>query len=300
MTEALVSGTVMSLTAGTPYAVPPGPYRILANNALTYSTTVGGVYNALTGATAEPGALVSGGFIQCAAPSLVVAKRVNALDTYAALVSRSGPLAYFRLNESSGNTCYDYIGQQHLAKGSGVTLAQAGPLGDGSFAALFDGTVNAMCSTASGVNTWFGQAALSFEAWIFNAAFGASHEMIVSLGTLGMYMSVNNSNPFMSIFLAAQHTTRATTTNLAINTWHHLAATWESGDQLRLYANGVAVPVDNNTVRSGTLDNSPNYFVGVLGPNLLPFSGLIDDVAVYLRKLTAAEIMAHYSARMAK
>ena len=72
-------------------------------------------------------------------------------------------------------------------------------------------------------------------------------------------------------------------TALAVNTWTHLAATYD-GATLRLYVNGVQVA---SGARSGSLAPStrPLQIGGdsVYGQN---FAGLIDDVRVYHVALT--------------
>lgn len=297
--DAIVPGRANSILANTTYALPVGSYRFQTNGIITFSSTVDGSFTTLTGANGAPGVLTTGGFVRASADRIVVAKKVTQLvKSYANLVGRSNPLSYWRLGESLGNTCYDYIGQNHLAKGSGVTLAQAGPLGDGNYAALFDGTSNAELTTSSGVNPWSGASSISFEAWVYNASWqAATHEMIISLGAQGIYMSVSSTKLIMSIHLGSQFTNTALVA-LATNTWIHIACTWTSGDYLRLYVNGVEVAGDNPTVRTGTISSSANIFVGAFGGTALFYSGVLDEVALYLRKLTATEINNHYAARL--
>jgi hypothetical protein len=299
-TETIVPGAAQTIAANTVYALPVGPYRVQADGIITFSSTVGGSYATLTGANAIPGVLTNGGFIQAAGTRLVVAKKVNQLiKSYANLVGRANPLSYWRLGEQSGNTIYDWIGQNHLTKGSAVVLGTAGPLGDNNYAATLDGTINSVCSLA-GVNSWSGGTALSFEAWVYNPAWAAGHEMVISLGGQGLYMSFDGAKIIMSIFLAAQFTNTATPANaLVANTWYHVATTWESGDQIRLYVNGVALSGDTPTIRTGTLTaGSANINLGAFNGTSLFWSGILDDVALYMRKLTATEIYNHYAARL--
>lgn len=300
-TPALSGGLVTTMAASTPHAIPTGPYRLLADGAVTFATTVGGSYSTLTGATAEPGALVSGGFVQGASTRVVVLKKINSISSsYASLVGRSNPLSYYRLGEQTGSTLYDSVNTNNLTKGSGVTLGTAGPLGDSNLAVTLDGTVNGMGSV-TGPNTWSGGTALSFEAWVYNAAWSASHEVIVSLGSTGIYMSVVAGKLIMSIHLGSQYTNTALPALAFVaDTWYHVAVTWETGNQIRLYANGAELTGDTTTVRSGALSSSPNIYVGNFGGSALFYSGVVDEVAIYLRKLTASEIKNHYTGRLVK
>lgn len=299
-TPALMGGFVTGMAANTPHAIPIGPYRLLTNGVVTFATTVGGSYSTLSGANAEPGVLVSGGFIQGAAPRVVVLKKINSISSsYAALVGKSNPAYYYRLGEQTGTVLYDSVGANNLTKGSTVVLGTTGPLGDGNFAITLDGTVNSV-STLAAANAWSGASALSFEAWINNAAFGAGHEVVLSLGGQGIYMSFNGGKLIMSIFLVGQHTSLALTTTTG-NAWHHIATTWASGDIIRLYVDGAAVTGDDLTVRTGTITSgSANINLGAFNGTSLFYSGIMDEVAIYTRKLTASEVKSHFSARLVK
>lgn len=298
MTTALPSGIVTAIAANTPYAIPLGSYRILSTVALTFCTTEGGVYSALMNGESEPGALLTaGGFIKCASTASVVLKKIGFKKNYPGLVGRSAPLSFWRFGEQSGNTLYDSAAANNLAKGSTLVLAAAGPLGDSSFAITLDGTVNGIASLTNSVDSWFGRTAISFEAWVNNPAWSASQEQIICLGSAGHYLSVTNAKLIMSIRTVASQYTNTAVAAMSAAAWHHVAGTWETGDYLRLYVDGVEVTGTDSTVRTGSLETSPNIYIGSFAAGSLFFSGTIADVALYLRKLTATEIMQHYGAR---
>ena len=74
---------------------------------------------------------------------------------------------------------------------------------------------------------------------------------------------------------------------LTVNTWTHLAATYD-GSVLALYRDGSLV---SSTLASGALMTSTGALK--IGGNSIwsePFAGLIDDLRVYSRALTASEI----------
>ena len=298
MTESLLPGLFAGIIPNTPYAVPPGPHRVLTSvSNFSYSSTVGGSYTALTGPNTEPGVLLDGGFIKntAAGTRFLVCKKITRLDTYAAKVAQANPLAYWRLNEKSGSTLFDLIGTSNLAKGSTVTLGVTGPLGDGNTGITLDGTANSVSSLV-GPNTWLGASAISFEYWVNNPAWAATHEVVLCLGSVGIYTSIQSGKPFASIHTGTQYTTEAAAA-ISTGAWHHIAAAWESGDLMHLYVDGIEVTTNNATPRTGTLSSSPNYYLGAFNGSSLFYSGSIDDVALYLRKLTASEIKQHYSAR---
>ena len=79
---------------------------------------------------------------------------------------------------------------------------------------------------------------------------------------------------------------------LAANTWIHLAATYD-GSALRLYVNGVLVAT-KPAIGSITTTNLPLH----IGGDALNewFNGRLDDVRVYNRTLTPAEIQTDMNA----
>ena len=80
--------------------------------------------------------------------------------------------------------------------------------------------------------------------------------------------------------------------NTVLNTgqWYHVAATWD-GSEVRIYVDGVLdkTPPD---VRGGTIgtDTRPLYIGGRGTADVL--DGIVDDVRIYNRALTAAEVAA--------
>jgi hypothetical protein len=78
-------------------------------------------------------------------------------------------------------------------------------------------------------------------------------------------------------------------TAIPVNTWHHLALTY-NGAVIRLYLDGVEV-IDQPQTGAVATSNNPLKIGGnaVWGEW---FSGLIDEVRIYNRALTAADIQA--------
>jgi hypothetical protein len=80
--------------------------------------------------------------------------------------------------------------------------------------------------------------------------------------------------------------------------WQHLAMTWSSGEPLKLYINGVLdTPTFNDPGLVGILTGYRKLLIGRGGKYGDPstdatgWDGLIDDVAVFRRALTAAEVV---------
>lgn len=82
--------------------------------------------------------------------------------------------------------------------------------------------------------------------------------------------------------------------NLPANTWLHLVATYD-GSVMKIYLNGV---LDNSVNVSKTIvTNAGNAYIGTYGTTptgTYNFSGIIDEVRVYNRALSANEVLQHY------
>ncbi|MBE7501478.1 MAG: immunoglobulin domain-containing protein [Verrucomicrobiales bacterium] len=100
-------------------------------------------------------------------------------------------------------------------------------------------------------------------------------------------------NDLVSLFLWGQGTSSGE--------WTHLAATFDSDSSLvRLYANGVVLG-DQQTAGGSIQPCSADMLIGAVnlqGPSATEnFRGVIDEVRVYSRALTAGEILALYESR---
>jgi hypothetical protein len=87
-------------------------------------------------------------------------------------------------------------------------------------------------------------------------------------------------------------------TNLAINTWYHVAGTW-GANGLRLYLNGTQNASDATVYSSFNPAGAVSLLIGSLRTNsgaAERFLGTIDEVYLHNRQLTASEILAYYNA----
>ncbi len=189
-------------------------------------------------------------------------------------------------------------------EGSGLSVGDASPEGNG-------GTVSGASWTAAGrygsalsfdgVNDWVTVAddasldvsgAFTLEAWVRPAAGGGIRTVVLKElppGDLAyaLYGSVFGP-PHGEVFATGGFFIAAGTGPAPLNTWTHLAATL-SGGSLRLYVNGNLV---RTTAVSGTarVSDAPLRIGGNSIWNNEWFSGQIDEVRVYNRGLSAAEI----------
>src|SRR6476620_1752152 len=133
---------------------------------------------------------------------------------------------------------------------------------------------------------------MTLEAWVNPSAGGGWRTAVLKeFGTSSLAYALYSSNgtpgrPDVSVNVNGDHGLAANA-SLPLNAWTHLAATFD-GSTARLYVNGGA---PTTLAASGALATTAGPLR--IGGNAVwgdYFSGLIDDVRVYNRPLSAAEI----------
>lgn len=94
--------------------------------------------------------------------------------------------------------------------------------------------------------------------------------------------------------LTTNHQVSSGATTLSTGTWYHLCGVYNSSNStLKLYVNGVEA---GSVTASGTAtDTNGDFAIGRNGSNAaLYFDGLVDDVAIFNRALSASEVLQLY------
>ncbi len=194
------------------------------------------------------------------------------------------------MNAGTGTTVADSSGQGNNGTVSNTTWTTSGKYGS---ALVFNGT-NAWV-TVNDANSLDLTTAVTVEAWIFPTTSTGGWRTIVSkerTGAVnGAYVLYSFSNPGPpQVYLSIGGTDRILSgpTQLSINTWTHVAMTYD-GTTIRLYLNGTQVA---SAAQTGTIATSTNPLR--IGGNSTwgeYFQGTIDEVRVYNRALSGAEIV---------
>ncbi|NHV97745.1 MAG: hypothetical protein HA494_08205 [Thaumarchaeota archaeon] len=156
----------------------------------------------------------------------------------------------------------------------------------------FDG-VDDYVNTPLSIN---GYAGLTYEAWV-NAGDlnfgGTSWKMIIDDGNNQTFLAVIKTN--YQITFAVNTSSRSTLNSsltLSQNQWYHIVGTYD-GSYQKIYVNGV---LNTSKAWSGNIVSSTTVRVG-WGLSDRYWRGLIDEVRIYSRALSASEIQQLYLRR---
>ena len=234
-----------------------------------------------TAPTAEGGSLRSQA-LRGAAPS-------SATD-YASVVADDGPLGYWRLGEASG-AVVDAIGSNNGTVSGTVTRDVAGALASGDDGAiLFNGSTGVVR-----MGDVLDITAGSYELWIKRSNTTAALQYIMDKGAGQPNIALGYDH---LIYVGEENVYwLASTVTINDTNWHHIVFTHPGGATAglaKLYIDGV----DRTLTLSGAnlVANSSNLSVGAGYGDFLHFAGTIDEVALYGRALTQAEVTEHFQA----
>ncbi len=250
-------------------------------------------------------------------------------SVYSGMVTAANPVGYWRLGQTGGIVAPSEVGGAETAGyfvrldssvGPG-SLGQPGPqpsqgfygMGDENRAPHFDGDTSYVAIPDS---TRFDQTgAITMEAWIKLDEYPEANGGIVAkyLGAgnqrgYEMYVNIQNGGRGELGMVISSDGTFTTAANLIddqplpLGEWLHVVSVFEPDQFMRLYIDGELV---SEMIEGGSVDvpsaifsNSADLWIGrqFSSSSTFHFPGLIDEVALYDRALSADEIQLHYLA----
>jgi hypothetical protein len=216
--------------------------------------------------------------------------------SYVSEVSSDSPVAWWRCKEASGFLQDSSGNARHADEVHGSpTYLVSGPISS-------EGSDTAITLHGTGPDWWHIPYNAAFdigdtftvEAWIKRGDTSSAEEVIMCRDQ-GFYIGII-TNQLMLARTSVASICKSTTTITDTTTWHHIVNT-KTGATCKQYIDAVDVTgaITNSTCTNGT---TPPVTIGADGGGE-PFTGSIDEVAVYSTVLSAARVSAHYTAATA-
>ena len=226
---------------------------------------------------------------------------------YSEHILAARPVAYWRLEEMEGPTAVDCTGHEHSAQfEKGVAFYLPGPDLPGLSTGhninraphLAGGTITASLALpeeSSSVEFWFWNGlpgdARPVTAYLFErSAKGQASETVGLSGAAAatppgrLFISRGNSKPVV-----------VGNTEIRLKTWHHVVLV-RSGQRVAVYLDGAQQAEASADLEPGTGLEAAEFSFGGWHAGDSSLEGKIDEIALYDRSLTPAEIAEHYRA----
>ena len=211
--------------------------------------------------------------------------------SFSQVIAPSGLVAAYGMNEGTGTTAEDWTANNLDGTISGATWTPQGRFGS---ALAFNGISNWV--TVADSNALDLTTGMTLEVWVYPTVNGAGswRNVIIKERSSGevynLYANTDANVPVAYVIQASQPDNPLDargTSLLPVNTWSHLATTYD-GANLRLYVNGVQV--GTRAIAGAMLISTGELRIG--GNNVWGeyFQGRLDEIRIYNRALTPAEI----------
>jgi glucose/arabinose dehydrogenase/PKD repeat protein len=201
----------------------------------------------------------------------------------------NGVVAAYGFEDANGNQARDVAGTNHGTLAGGPGWSTAGRFGG---AISFDGVDDSVVvPDAAGLDLSTG---MTLEAWVRPSALGTTWRTALAKQhndslAYSLYANRNTTVPSTEIYVNGRLRGLNGTAALPLNQWSHLASTYD-GSAIRLFVNGAQVAT---AARAGAIEASTGPLsIGGNAAHAEWFAGLIDEVRVYNRALSASEIQA--------
>ena len=198
----------------------------------------------------------------------------------------TGLAAYWSFDSSSNFNVPD-VGGSTLTKGNGASWSASGKFGG---ALSVNGGSQSLYDTSSPSYLPVGNSSYTQSVW-FKPNVVSGGGGLVGWGDYFSSRRVNalrlyeNSGGFRHYWWGADLDCTGTQCPISTGTWYHVASTWD-GTTRKLFVNGVLKRSDTPGANNAT---AANFHIGKTCCSEY-FTGLIDDVAIYTRALSAGEV----------
>ena len=205
---------------------------------------------------------------------------------------------YLAMNEGHGDVVRDLSMNSNHGTLEGFafppTVASGWNPGRTGVGLNFDGT-NDYIDCGNGASLHSG-GSFAISAWVktnsISAIVGIARKGEAVAGTYFLWV---NADYTLSIYFYDDTSTArnlVSTGKISVGEYSHVVGTYDDGNELRIYINGIEETTSETHTRPGAA--LTDLFVGSLHDGSNSFNGTIDQVRIYSRALTAKEVLDYY------
>jgi hypothetical protein len=222
--------------------------------------------------------------------------RVLSPAEVAALTAGNGPVLFHKYDEASGTSATD--SSLNGNTGTLVNSPTRTTSGQSGGALSFDGSNDAVTVPASA--TLNNLSAMTISAWMRpnNSGENSFGRIIQKTNGFMLYLSSGNQVVFQVPYSTTDVKRQTSNNVVSYGTWTHVVVTWDgsaTGSNIHIYLNGTEVAsylATANGVGTRVDDSSGALNIGNNGTQDRTFNGLLDEVSIYNRVLSPAEVAA--------
>jgi hypothetical protein len=214
---------------------------------------------------------------------------------YKALILANGPVGYWRLGETSGSTAVDVMAASNGTYAGGVFVSSTDKalVNDTNGAIDFNGTSGRI--SIPHVAAFVLTNAASFEVWVKPDSLGSTSERwILNKGTAAtptFYLAISGGYAVAGFESTTVGIVQIMTSTVPAGSWQHFVMTF-NGTTFILYRNGVSVA--SAAAGGNIVATTAALSLGSKDATVGWYDGRLDEVALYNKVLTPAQVLADY------
>jgi len=139
----------------------------------------------------------------------------------------------------------------------------------------------------------FASGNFTLEAWVKTSGTPTNANIVAKMdigGEYGYEIMISGGKAMLYVASVADSVELSGTSSVNDNSWHHIVGV-RDGNNYYIYVDGILE--NSETYTLGTTNNTDNLLIGNDISTTYYFDGTIDNVKVYSRALSAAEVMQH-------
>lgn len=219
---------------------------------------------------------------------------------YRDAVMALGPLAYWRLGEASGSVAADETGAYPGTYVGSPTLGAPGALsGDVDTAVQFNGTSQYVTPPPGAIAAFGGATPWTFVAWANHTPDATYRRILETFDGASSYVSLQSQSADMVLSRVTAAGSETIYASQLTAGWHLVAVTF-TGAEMALYVDGALRPTHyglmNPMASTRALVAPTSGQIAATWNGSAAFNGALDEVSIWNRALSAAEIAGLWTA----